>query len=103
MTFVIQASGAGNYTATDTLISTTNNVYDANAVIFKTPKDPDATSPITVSANLQDLINFAQSAGFAEDLDGNISSKKFKYNCTGDTMLAQINSVAYVTFFRLTE
>jgi hypothetical protein len=103
-TFVIQSSGAAYYDADDEdTLEITNAAYDANAVLQKTPKDASAPNPLAVSLSLGELLDFAQSLGFAKDYSTIIQAQDFSYNCTGDTLVIPLNSVGYVTFVRVLE
>ncbi|MBN2503031.1 MAG: hypothetical protein JXB38_19785 [Anaerolineales bacterium] len=108
-TFIAQSSGAAYYAADDDadddtyVLEITNAAYDANAVLQKTPKDASAQSRLSVKLSLNDLLDFAQSMGFAKDFSTSMRAQNLLYECEGDTLVIQLNSVGDVTFIRVIE
>ena len=108
-TFIAQSSGAAYYAADDDadndvyVLEITNAAYDANAVLQKTPKDTSAQSRLAVNLSLSDLLDFAQSMGFAKDFSTSMRAQNLFYECEGDTLVIQLNSVGEVKFVRVIE
>ncbi len=108
-TFIAQSSGAAYYAVDDDVdndvyvLKITNAAYDANAVLQKTPKDSSAQSRLAVNLSLSDLLDFAQSMGFAKDFSTNLRAQNLLYECEGDVLVIQLNSVGEIKFTRVIE
>jgi hypothetical protein len=89
----IYAEGYATYVASDSQIVLTNILYDAEG---------DVTSlSATFTVDFKDLLDLAQTLGFARGLPNPITYRVMNYTCSGDTLTIKVNPYASVIFNRV--
>jgi hypothetical protein len=89
----IDADGYATYVASYNQIVLTNILYDA---------DGEVTSlSATFSVDFDDLLDLAQTLGFAEGISNPITYRVMYYTCSGDILTIQVNPYASVIFNRV--
>ncbi|MEN8241852.1 MAG: hypothetical protein ABFS17_08020 [Chloroflexota bacterium] len=91
----IDSDASANYTATDSQVALTDILYTAEGSI--------TSLTATFTIDFYNLLNLAQSMGFAKDLPNPVTSQNMEYTCSGDQLTIVVNPFAFVTFDRVVE